>query len=237
VEKFYKVLNEDGSCFHGGKGKWPLPNGEAPGAWMPRIDGTLVACYCGYHVLTQEQLVFWLGPAIFDVQVEDVEIRDKEKCVCRRARLLKQLTTWNERTARLFAADCAEHVLPIFTKKRPSDDRPKLAIIAARDYAEGRISLGQLTAARNAAGDAAKAAAEAAASTASLAADAAFWTTASLAVNIASWAAASWAAEAAGREAERKWQAQRLLYYLGIPIEGSDEGQPDHSERDSAGGV
>ena len=30
---FYKVLNEDGSCYHGGNGAWPLPIQNEDGAW------------------------------------------------------------------------------------------------------------------------------------------------------------------------------------------------------------
>ena len=49
---------------------------------------------------------------------------------------------------RLFAADCAELVLPIYENKYPDDDRPRKAIQAARDYANGLISPEELDAAR-----------------------------------------------------------------------------------------
>jgi len=35
----------------------------------------------------------------------------------------------------LWAADCAEHVLPLFLRERPGDDRPRQAIVAARGWA------------------------------------------------------------------------------------------------------
>ena len=35
----------------------------------------------------------------------------------------------------LFAADCAERVLPLFEQRFPNDDRPRKAIAAARNYA------------------------------------------------------------------------------------------------------
>ena len=41
---------------------------------------------------------------------------------------------------RLMAADFAERVLHIYEKKYPNDNRPRLAIKAARDYANGSIS-------------------------------------------------------------------------------------------------
>ena len=73
-----------------------------------------------------------------------------------------------DKEIRLFAADCEELVLPIYEKKYPDDNRPHLAIKAARDYANGLITLEELSAARavcdaaRAARDAARAAREAA---------------------------------------------------------------------------
>jgi hypothetical protein len=57
----------------------------------------------------------------------------------------------NKRLCRLFAADCAESVLPIFERHRPDDDRPRHAISVGRDP-------NSTDAARAAAGDAARAA-------------------------------------------------------------------------------
>ena len=37
----------------------------------------------------------------------------------------------------LWAADCVEHVLPLFTAKYPEDDRPHRAIETARAWAQG----------------------------------------------------------------------------------------------------
>jgi hypothetical protein len=59
-----------------------------------------------------------------------------------------------DKEIRLFACDCAEMVLPIFEKYYPNDDRPRKAIQAGRDYANGLIG----AAAGAAAGDAAGAA-------------------------------------------------------------------------------
>jgi hypothetical protein len=42
-----------------------------------------------------------------------------------------------------WAADCAEHVLPLFEAMRPSDPRPRKAIEAARAWARGEIPMTQ----------------------------------------------------------------------------------------------
>ena len=41
----------------------------------------------------------------------------------------------------LWAAECAEHVLPLFSGERPSDDRPRRAIEAARAWARGELPM------------------------------------------------------------------------------------------------
>ena len=101
---------------------------------------------------------------------------------------------------RHMAADFAESVLHIFEAKYPNDNRLRLAIQAARDYADGKISKDAWAAASDAASDAAWDAAWAAASDA--ASDAA-WAAARAAASDAAWAAASDAAWAAARAATR----------------------------------
>ena len=49
----------------------------------------------------------------------------------------------------LWAADCAQHVLPFFEAARPDDDRPRRAIELARAWTRGEVTM---TAARTAAG-------------------------------------------------------------------------------------
>ena len=56
-----------------------------------------------------------------------------------------------QRVFRLFAADCAEQVLPIFEKDRPNDKRPRQAIEATRKFALDQATEKELAAARDAA--------------------------------------------------------------------------------------
>ena len=69
---------------------------------------------------------------------------------------------WNDRTMRLFACDCAEHVIHICEKDFPDEKRPRQAIEVARRFARGEATKEELAAARDAAWDAARAAARAA---------------------------------------------------------------------------
>lgn len=51
--------------------------------------------------------------------------------------LLQPLTPTQQR---LFACDCAAHVLPLFERIFPHDDRPRTAIATARAYAHGQVA-------------------------------------------------------------------------------------------------
>lgn len=74
---------------------------------------------------------------------------------------LRTVCPEHEKEVRLFAADCAEQVLHIYEARYPSDNRPRLAIEAARAFANGEITEGQLAAAWATAWAAARAAARA----------------------------------------------------------------------------
>jgi hypothetical protein len=104
----------------------------------------------------------------------------------------------NKRLCRLFAADCAESVLPIFERHRPDDDRPRHAISVGRDPNSTDAAR---AAAWDAAGDAARAASCAARDAAEAAAGAAAWAAAWVAARDAAWDAAGDAARAAGAAA------------------------------------
>jgi hypothetical protein len=215
--QLYKVLGEGQTSYHGGSGKW------TKNRWRS-VSGEVVPCVNGLHLCRRQDLVGWLGPQIWEVEADEsglVEANDK--VVVRRARIVRRLDTWNERSARLFAADCAEKVLPIFEKQYPNDGRPRKAIEAARAFADGKITRADLDAAGAAAGAAAWDAAWAAARAAARdAARGAAWDAARAAVGAvagaAAWDAAWDAARAAARDAARdefmQWATDRLFDYL-----------------------
>jgi hypothetical protein len=214
--RYFKILVDGKSC-HGGNSTWSLPNGNTPGDWMPTLR-KLEPCARGYHIVEAHQIPKWLKEEcqIFEVEVSGKVIpHDDDKHVCGKVRLIKQMKWDSEVYLRLFAADCAEHVLHIYEKEYPSDDRPRKAIEAARKYARKEIDAAARAAAWAAARAADWAAAGAAAAAADAAGDAAWaaaWAAARAAAGDAARAAAA-AADAAG-DAEQQWQGARLLEYL-----------------------
>jgi hypothetical protein len=196
---YYKVLAADGcSPIHGGKGKWFLPKEKGPGEWMPAVKPVL--CESGYHFVTLDQLPKWIGPTIYEVEVRGEVLSAQDKGVATQARLIRRMDTWNEKTLRLFAADCAEHVLGIYEKQYPKDERPRKAIQAARDFANGLIDANAAKAAKAAAKAARYAAHDAAANAvyaAAYAANAAAYAANANAAAYAAYAAAAYANAAA----------------------------------------
>ena len=76
------------------------------------------------------------------------KIRDPRFITVRRGGTLQDD---DHRLLAMWAADCAEHVLPHFEQARPKDDRPRRAIDLGRAWARGEITWGE---ARTAAGHA-----------------------------------------------------------------------------------
>lgn len=244
----YKVLGADGESWFGGGGVWSLPtlNDDGtytPGDWMPEI-AEVIPCRSGYHYCVGEgELIHWLGPTIYIVEPGPVVALHENKHVTNAARLIRPVDTWNERTARLFAADCAERVLHLYERSYPNDKRPRAAIDASRAIANGHITPAELAAARYTARDAAwTAARDAAWAAPRAAAGAAAWAAvrdagrdavwdavraaARDAARAAAWAAARDVTRAAASDvasdavwdtawaAEQAWQADRLRFYL-----------------------
>ena len=228
-----------GGVAYAGRGRWHLPQGDQPGEWMCDYKSRPILCNRGYHWCRARDALHHMHAECWLIETRGVTVVGDHKSVSQGARLLRRVETWNERTQRLFAADCAEAVVHLCG----DDPRPRAAIETARRFARGEASADELIAARDAARVAAWVAAGAAArdaawvaagAAAGAAARAAAWTAAWDAVRAArdaagdaAWAArdasgdAAWAARDAARDAA--WatraaagdaQTARLLQYL-----------------------
>jgi hypothetical protein len=176
------------------------------------VRGVLVPCENGLHCTTTANMTPWINETLWRVEIGDEFVEHGEpgtrdhKLVARRMRVVERIEAWNERTARLFAADCAERVLKHFEDRYPEDTRPRDALEVARRYANGEATPEELSAADGAA---------------SRASGAAAWAASSAASGAAAWAASSaaWAADRAAWGAdweEREWQNRHLADMLGL---------------------
>jgi hypothetical protein len=71
-------------------------------------------------------------------------------------RIAARLDAQEHSSLACWAADCAEHVLPVFERACPGDDRPRKALHAARAWAGGETRVGEACAAALAAHAAAR---------------------------------------------------------------------------------
>ena len=193
-DALYKWLSGGQSC-HGGSGQW------RKNRWRS-VKGPLVPCKNGLHLCREQDLLSWVTNELWVAEADtDEMLVEVDKVVVRRARVVEKLA-WNVTSARLFAADCAEHMLPVFEAEFPGDERPAEAIAAARAFARGEIDAAWAAGAANAAS----------AASAACAASAAWAAWAAWAASAARAARAARAASAA-RDGERQWQTRLLLDY------------------------
>jgi len=160
----FKVLDANGCSCNGGSLQWSLPTQNedgtwTPGYWMLAITGELVPCENGYHAAQDAQVLEWLGPRLFEIEIapDSETLQANDKVVLRGpVRLVREFANLNERTARLFAVLCARQALARINKPDP---RSVAACDIAERFANGAATRKELAAARDAAWDAAMAAA------------------------------------------------------------------------------
>ena len=142
-KKLYKVLDARGAPMHGGHGKWSLPRGGKPGKWMPPVRGPIKACRNGYHLCGRVDIGLWLGRDavyVYEAEGRGDRVHDADKVAFREARLVRLVGELDARALLHFAADCAEHVLPLFETALALD--PGSAEIR-RNYARALAAVGR----------------------------------------------------------------------------------------------
>jgi predicted GIY-YIG superfamily endonuclease len=125
----------------------------------------------------------------------------------------------DQKALALWAVACAAHALKLFEQAYPDDMRPRQAIKAARDWAKGKIKVGEARRAALAAHAAARMAQDDPAAQAAARAAGHAAATAHVARHAAGVRYAVKAAELAGKKGELAWQKKRLpkhLYAIGF---------------------
>ncbi len=181
-----------------------------------------------------EQALAALGQAVVSAD-ERHEVERLARAAVLSTALSEALQPLDPAERRLFAADCAEHVLSLWNERFPDDRRPAEAIDAARRYARGELGEAALARAHE---EALRAGADvfrqdfppgappqpppslsltAVAYAAAYAADGPDVDSDVMAVKVAWYAVGAWPAHSPGaaarRLAERSWQVERLRSY------------------------
>ena len=154
----YKWIHDDNTTGYQRK-TWQVDYAQ----WTP--SEIPVICRSGWHACYEKDVLSHCpgpGASLYEVEVRGKVVEGDDKISAESMRIKWYIGTATEQNLRLFAADCAEDVLPIFYEVSPNDHRPAEAIRVARLFANGEASEAERAAARDAAGDATWAAGDAA---------------------------------------------------------------------------
>ena len=161
----WKFTGPDGTTYGGFRWPLPIPTEDGPGEWIEvgegkvKLAGSALCTHRVLHATDTAHLLDWVDAELYEVEIDESRglIVGADKIGFRRGRLLRRIEAWNERSARLFACDCAEDAL----QYAAPDDRETLecAIYVARCHADGEATSKELAAAGAAAWAAAGAAA------------------------------------------------------------------------------
>ena len=158
---YYKFLTADGLSSYADYA-WSLPTDDGPGDPV-EVEGELVACKNGIHACTLRDSFDWFDEAMYEIEFADTPQEAGNKVFGRSARLVRRIDAWDARTARLLAADCAEHVAHLWVAPEGVTWVLADTISVVRRYAEGDATREELDAAYSAAYSAANSAANSAA--------------------------------------------------------------------------
>jgi hypothetical protein len=99
----YKFLRRDGTGVFTGFA-WPLPE-RGPGEW---VHAEPDPCRSGVHACSAAQLPLWLGPVLYEVEL-DGEVEDAGmKLVAARGRLTRRVEAWDEEARAAYTRMCAD---------------------------------------------------------------------------------------------------------------------------------
>jgi hypothetical protein len=87
----YKFLDGHGCAYFSGFA-WPLPVGDAPGAWVETAAAR--PSYEGVHACRGDQLAFWLTPDLWEIELDGDVVEATHKIVARRGRLVRHVEEW-----------------------------------------------------------------------------------------------------------------------------------------------
>lgn len=99
----YKFLRPDGTGIFTGFG-WPLP-GDGPGEW---VDAPAEPCRSGIHACSAAQLPLWMGPVLYEVELDGTVVDAGMKLVAPRGRLTRRVDAWGREARDAYTRMCAD---------------------------------------------------------------------------------------------------------------------------------
>lgn len=203
--RLWKVLDAGNRSMHSSTYQW------TPGEWTERTDN-LVPSERGWHLCRDDDLLHWLGPNIWLVELapDAIVIEQEDKVVTSGPVRLVEQSPWDDCAARLFAVECTVDALKL---TGVTDERLWAACEVAFRYAVGDATDKERVAARAALREPLRKSLRWTRRTRA-------WTAAWTASLDAAWDVAQTVAAGAARDAKwagaRAHQTRRLLWWMGV---------------------
>jgi hypothetical protein len=141
---YYKFITNKNESPNVKSFKWDLPTNNLPKAWMPDIEGELEICQHGYHVTTREYLQFHVAPKLFEIEVGGDHVEGDTESAWRKARLIRQIDSWNKQTQRQWAIECCERYLKLCADRINKKERFDEYLESAKSFANNKIGENEL---------------------------------------------------------------------------------------------
>jgi hypothetical protein len=85
---------------------WPQPTGGAPGSWVEAGGGTQ-RCRRGIHACRVSDLPWWLGPELWEAELDGTIVDYAHKVAAPRGRLLRRIEDWTAQVRCEYVHACA----------------------------------------------------------------------------------------------------------------------------------
>jgi hypothetical protein len=100
----YKFLRPDGTSLFTSF-RWPLPGDGGPGEW---VEASPDPCRSGIHACRAEDLPYWAGRALYEIELDGPIVEEATKVVATRGRLLRRVEAWDDATREEYTRMCAD---------------------------------------------------------------------------------------------------------------------------------
>jgi hypothetical protein len=74
------------------------------------VAGVAQPCRVGVHACRVEHLPLWLGPELWEVELDGEIVEQERKLVAERGRLVRRVTDWDDESAAAFGEYCATRI-------------------------------------------------------------------------------------------------------------------------------
>lgn len=99
----HKFLRPDGTSVFTGF-RWELPNGT-PGEW---VEASAEPCRSGVHACRISDLPLWIGPTLYEIELDGDVVQHRNKLVASRGRLLRRVAAWDDALREAYTRMCAD---------------------------------------------------------------------------------------------------------------------------------